>query len=55
MLETASSGADGATRIDAIVVGGTGELGSVRGSLSFVSPLCVPETCSGTYTGALFG
>ena len=43
MLETASSGADGSTRIDVIVVGGTGELGSVRGSLSFVYRCAFPR------------
>lgn len=55
MLELAVGGADGSVRIDAVVLGGTGDLRGVRGTITFVSPLCIPETCEGTYTGTLHG
>jgi hypothetical protein len=55
MLEQVTGAADGAVRIDAVVVGGTGDLRGVHGFISFVSPLCIPDTCEGTYSGTLRG
>ncbi len=55
MLEEATGGADGSVRIEATVVGGTGGLKGLRGKITFVSDLCIPETCAGTYSGELKG
>ena len=55
MLERVTGGVDGSVRIDAVVLDGTGELRNVRGTITFVSPLCIPETCEGTYSGLLVG
>ena len=53
MLEWATGAADGSVRIDAIVTRGTGGLRGTHGAITFVSPLCLPETCEGTYSGTL--
>ena len=55
LVETATGGADGSVRIEATVVNGTGGLAGVHGKLTFVSDLCIPETCAGTYAGTLKG
>ena len=55
MLERVTGGVDGSVRIDAVVLDGTGELRNVRGTITFVSPLCISETCEGTYSGLLVG
>ena len=55
LVETATGNADGSVRVEAKVVNGTGELAGVHGKITFVSDLCIPETCAGTYEGALKG
>jgi hypothetical protein len=55
MVERVTGGADGSARIEAVVIGGTGDLHDVRGTITFVAPLCIPETCEGTYSGMLRG
>ena len=52
-VEKARVGADGSARIDATVVYGTGAFEGMHGEIRFVSDLCVPETCTGTYSGEL--
>ena len=53
LLERVTGGADGSARIDAIALGGTGGLRGVHGQITFVSDLCLPEACAGTYSGSL--
>ncbi len=55
LLERVTGGADGSARIDAIAVGGTGGLRGLHGQITFISDLCLPETCTGTYSGSLSG
>ncbi len=55
MVEWATGNADGSVRIDALIGGGTGGLRGVHGHITFVSDLCLPESCAGTYTGSLTG
>ena len=55
MLELATGGADGSVRIDALVGNGTGGLRGIHGHITFVSDLCLPESCEGTYSGVLTG
>jgi hypothetical protein len=55
MLEWATGAADGSVRIDAVVGNGTGALRGIRGHITFVSNLCLPESCEGTYSGVLTG
>ena len=55
MLEWATGGADGSVRVDALVGNGRGGLRGVHGRITFVSDLCLPESCEGTYSGVLTG
>lgn len=55
LLERVTGGADGSARIDAVALAGTGGLRGLHGQITFVSALCVPETCAGTYSGSLSG
>ena len=55
MLEWATGAADGSVRIDALVGNGKGALRGIHGHLTFVSDLCLPESCEGTYSGVLTG
>ena len=52
-LESAAGGADGSALVQALVVGGTGDFAGVHGSIRYTSPLCLPDSCVGTYTGVL--
>lgn len=55
LLEQVTGNADGSALIEATAVGLTGGLHGVRGHITFVSDLCVPETCEGTYSEVLKG
>jgi hypothetical protein len=52
-LERATGGADGSALVEALVVGGTGDFAGLHGSIRYTSPLCLPDSCGGTYAGVL--
>jgi hypothetical protein len=52
-LERAKGGADGSALVEALVVGGTGDFAGLHGSIRYTSPLCLPDSCGGTYAGVL--